>query len=342
MLPRCVVSRQLLHIASTERLTSTVKAYKTIALLLGFVFSLAACQSSSPNPAAEMSDNGAVTFTHPVIPDLTIEFDKKPTTIVTDYYTAAALSVYGIKPAGVFGFSKDESFIKDNVDLDGVPEVGQGGEINLEKLAEIKPDVIIGYGKKDGWSWFKPDVNAKMVKVAPFIPFDFNSQGIDENFKQARAIAEFLGGDVTSEEVKKADEKWETAKEDLKKAAEGKNLSILLTSPLKETVYTAVGFSQSKLFEDAGITVIGPDKPKEGNPWGQVSWEELPNYPADIYAYERNSEINYLESPFWKDSKAVKADQVFEWNARMPYSSQAYGNWLAEVAQKIATFQKLP
>lgn len=57
-----------------------------------------------------------------------------------------------------------------NADIEGIETVGQDAEIDLEKLAELRPDAIIGNGNADGWSWFEDDVNAQLTRVAPFVP----------------------------------------------------------------------------------------------------------------------------------------------------------------------------
>lgn len=315
---------------------------KLAAAALASAFALTGCSSSGDEakPAGgEGGDAGATEFAHPSFDGLTVTLDGKPDTIVMDYYAAGGLADYGLDPAGVFGYVAEGPLDKGHARLDRVPVLGQDADIDMEKVAELKPDVIVGHGGPDGWSWFKEDVNKQLTQVAPFMPLP-QTDDVDSALEQTKQIAEFLGGDVDSDEVKKAEEDWAAAKDELKKALEDSDLKILFTSPTKDVVYTAKDFPMADLFEEAGATVIGPEKPKEGNPWGKVSWEELSQQDADIIFYE-GYDTDALEGvELWKSHPAVKAGQAYPWSSKMADSYSVQAEWLRDAAEKISQAKK--
>ena len=246
----------------------------------------------------------------------------------------SSLHEYGVEPDALFGFDCENLFVMGDIDISGIERIGQDGEIDVEKLAELRPDAIIGQGSAEGWSWFDESVNSQLTRVAPFIPLP-STDSIPEGIDATRDIADFLGGDVDSEAVLQADEDFETAQEELSDALEGKDLSIMLASPTKEMLYTAVGFQQAALLEDAGAEIVGGEPPAEGNPWGQVSWEEASSYPADIILVEGYGEDWSFTADLWEELPAVEADQLGAWGSKGAMTSRAYADWLTEVTALV-------
>ena len=304
------------------------------ALLASAALALTACSSGGADAAPEEDSADAVTFTHLTLDDLEIAFDEQPDTLVLDCCAYSSLHEYGVEPDALFGFDCENLFVMGDIDISGIERIGQDGEIDVEKLAELRPDAIIGQGSAEGWSWFDESVNSQLTRVAPFIPLP-STDSIPEGIDATRDIADFLGGDVDSEAVLQADEDFETAQEELSAALEGKDLSIMLASPTKEMLYTAVGFQQAALLEDAGAEIVGGEPPAEGNPWGQVSWEEASSYPADIILVEGYGEDWSFTADLWEELPAVEADQLGAWGSKGAMTSRAYADWLTEVTALV-------
>ena len=304
------------------------------ALLASAALALTACSSGGADAAPEEDSADAVTFTHLTLDDLEIAFDEQPDTLVLDCCAYSSLHEYGVEPDALFGFDCENPFVMVDIDISGIERVGQDGEIDVEKLAELRPDAIIGQGSAEGWSWFDESVNSQLTRVAPFIPLP-STDSIPEGIDATRDIADFLGGDVDSEAVLQADEDFETAQEELSAALESKDLSIMLASPTKEMLYTAVGFQQAALLEDAGAEIVGGEPPAEGNPWGQVSWEEASSYPADIILVEGYGEDWSFTADLWEELPAVEADQLGAWGSKGAMTSRAYADWLTEVTALV-------
>ena len=320
-----------------------MKKTALVALGAAAAMVLAACSTSdSDNPQEDSTAaNGEqLTLSHPSIEGLNIDFENPPETLVMDCYAYSSLHEYGLEPDALFGFECDNEALMGNADIEGIETVGQDAEIDLEKLAELRPDAIIGNGNADGWSWFDDDVNAQLTRVAPFVPLP--SEGsIDEKIADTREIADFFGADVEAENIVAADEDYEAAKEAFSEAVEGKDYNFLLASPTKEMLYTGVGFAQADLLEELGANIIGPDAPAEGNPWGQVAWEDASTYPADVILVENFDPEAPFAAELWDDLPAVKADQLGTWSSKGALTSRTYADWLQDLADKVETYDKV-
>ena len=320
-----------------------MKKTALVALGAAAAMVLAACSTSdSDNPQEDSTAaNGEqLTLSHPSIEGLNIDFENPPETLVMDCYAYSSLHEYGLEPDALFGFECDNEALMGNADIEGIETVGQDAEIDLEELAELRPDAIIGNGNADGWSWFEDDVNAQLTRVAPFVPLP--SEGsIDEKIADTREIADFFGADVEAENIVAADEDYEAAKEAFSEAVEGKDYNFLLASPTKEMLYTGVGFAQADLLEELGANIVGPDAPAEGNPWGQVAWEDASTYPADVILVENFDPEAPFAAELWDDLPAVKADQLSTWSSKGALTSRTYADWLQDLADKVETYDKV-
>lgn len=56
-----------------------------------------------------------------------------------DCYAYSSLHEYDISPAALFGYGCDDPFAMGDVDRTGIPVVGKDAEIDMEKLAELRP-----------------------------------------------------------------------------------------------------------------------------------------------------------------------------------------------------------
>jgi len=227
-----------------------------------------------------------------------------------------------------------------DADISDIEVVGTDGEIDVEKLAELRPDAIIGQGTADGWQWFDEDVNAQITRVAPFVPLP-GSETIDGRIADTREIADFFGGDVASEAIVQSDEDLEQAKQAFSDAITDSGLNIMLTSPAKEMLYTGVGFAQAEMLEELGATIVGADAPETGNPWGQVAWEDASTYPADILLVEGYSDDFAFSSELWDALPAVQADQLGAWSSKGAMTASTYAAWLNDVAALVSSSTKV-
>lgn len=296
---------------------------------------------SSNTEADDSSDGGgAVTLAHPSIEGLKIDFDKRPSKLVMDCYAYSSLHEYNIEPAALFGYECDSPQIMKGIDVSKIERIGKDGEIDMEKLAEMRPDAVVGSGSEKGWSWFKEEVNEQLKRVAPFIPIP-SGGSVDKNITGMRSIAEFLGADVKADKIVQADKDFDAAKASFSEAVKGKDLNYMLASPTKEVLYTGVGFPQADLLAGLGANIVGAPKPATGNPWGKVAWEESAKYPADVILIESYNPDKIFTSELWDALPALKAQQTGGWYSKGALTSRNYADWLNDVAAKAADAKKV-
>lgn len=115
----------------------------TVLLLL----SLVACGSSDPEPTSAEQQGGAgfpVTVEHLFGPT---KVEKKPERIVTlgggDMEAATALGVVPIAGADWFGYTETRDWVKTALGDRPAPELIQASEPNFEKIAALRPDLIL-------------------------------------------------------------------------------------------------------------------------------------------------------------------------------------------------------
>ena len=323
-----------------------------LAAILAVVASLAltGCSSSSSSsnePAVSSTSSvstgsapDAAVFAHPNIEGLEIEFAKQPENIVMDCYAYSTLNEYGFKPSAIFGYQCDDPTVMDGVDTTGIEQIGTDGEIDLEKLAQLKPDAIVGLGTADGWQWFKEDVNAQLTRVAPFVPLP-SGDTIDEGIANVRELADFLGADLGDTNITQADKDFEAAKKNFTEAVSEKDLTFLLASPTQEMLYTRAGGPHALLLEQLGATLVGPTEGHEGGPWAWIAWEEASQYPADVMLVEQYDEANPFTAELWDALPSVKAGQLYGWNSKGALTSRHYADWLDGLTEKVKTFNKV-
>ncbi|GAA2180501.1 hypothetical protein GCM10009847_18630 [Leucobacter tardus] len=302
------------------------------------VLLLASCAGVSSEDTG--SGDEGVSFTHPSIDGLTVAFESQPQDIVMDCYAYSSLHEYGIEPVALFGYECDNPFVMGDADTSGIEMIGQDGEIDVEKLAEVQPDAIVGQGDANGWTWFDEDVNAQLTRVAPFVPLPADGS-MDERIADTREVAAFFGGDTESEEILQSDEELGEAKDAVSAALAENDRSIMLASPAKEMLYTGVGFAQADLLEELGATIVGPDAPADGNPWGQVAWEDASTYEADLILVEGYSDDFAFSSELWDALPAVEADQLAAWSSKGAMTASTYAAWLTDVADLVSASKQV-
>lgn len=311
-----------------------MKRYALPAVLSVSILALSGCGSSPASSDASDAPADEIVLTHPTEAGLSITFDAQPETLVMDCYAYSSLHEYGVEPVALFGYDCDNPFVMGDIDISDIERVGQDGEIDVEKLAALRPDAILGHGGADGWSWFDDDVNAQLTRVAPFVPVQY-TDSVDAGIAAVRDLAAFFGADVEADHIVAADADYEAAKKTFSAAVAESDLGIMFTSPAKEMLYTAVGFAPSDLLAELGATVIGPDKPESGNPWGQVAWEEASTHPADIILVEGYSDDFAFTAELWQSLPAVSADQLGPWGSKGAMTSSAYAAWLNAMAELV-------
>jgi iron complex transport system substrate-binding protein len=266
---------------------------------------------------------------------LTIKLDKPAERIAADFYSAAGLSQYGIKPVAVFGFGKNESPGK-SFDSKGVKVVGTDNELDLEALAVAEPDIMVAYGneKGDGWTWWDDKVKNQVTDLVDFVPVKLSDQTPDDMFDQYAAIAKALGKDTDTAEITKKRKAYEDARQRIRDIAKKKDsLTVLLASLSSDLNYTSKDSGVAAMLADDGLNLVGAEATDESS-WAEVSWEKMSDYPADVLLV-LDASADYKDNPVYKRLPAVKVGQVGNWDDKRAYTYDGYAKWLNELADLL-------
>lgn len=121
------------------------KPISFLILLVSVAFALVGCVTQKEEPIANPAPTEVESYTIEHAMDLTtIEGKPKRIVVLTNHGTEALL-VLGIKPIGaVQSWTGSPWYDHIDEDMEGVEVVGTESEINLEAIAALKPDLIIG------------------------------------------------------------------------------------------------------------------------------------------------------------------------------------------------------
>lgn len=313
------------------RIARAVLAALTLLVLAACSATAGGVDSADPSTSAEWSyTNG---YGH------TVTLPAPPKVIVTDAYSAASLWPYGIRPAGVFGHGLEKDAPPGELgdaDVTTMTVVGRGNELDIEALAALQPDLIIGYGNgektDDAWTWWDEDVAKKVAAIAPFVGVKFSEQPVVGVIAEYEGLAEALGGDLTSEAVDTARTDFESAQEKVRASMAAKpELTAIAINGTTAIVWTGgPKLAQVALLNELGLKTVGPDD-EDSAWWGEISWEKVPDYPADVVLAYTGSTKAFAEAPVYAKLPAVKAGQVVGWDDKMPFTYAQYAAWLTEV-----------
>lgn len=297
-------------------------------------FALVACQGPQSEGTDQAAPASGFTYSPKDYEGVTIKVDHPVERIAVDFYSAAGLAQYGIKPTAVFGFGQNESPGK-SFDSSGVEVVGTDMELDLEALATTDPDLMIAYGNEagDGWTWWDDKLKGQVAELVPFVPVKLGGTP-DDLFAQYEAIAKALGKGTSSGEIAKQRKAFDDARQRIRDiAADRGQLTVLLANFSAEINYTAKDLGVAKMLSDDGLNLVGPDAGGDSS-WAEVSWEKMPDYPADVLLVH-DASADFEDNPIYTRLPAVTAGQVGTWDDKRAYTYAGYAEWLGDLAEVL-------
>ncbi|RSK55496.1 ABC transporter substrate-binding protein [Bacillus canaveralius] len=301
-----------------------MKGFKHLSAIISLValFLLAACGNTAEEPAAtnEAGNNAeAASYTvEHAMGNTTIEKTPKRVIILTNEGTEALLAL-GVKPVGaVQSWLGDPWYDHIKKDMDGVEVVGVEHEVNLEKIAALKPDLIIGNKLR------QEAVYSQLNAIAPTIFSETLRGDWKENFKlYAKALNQ-------EEKGKKVLNEFDNHVEELKEKLGDKvnrEVSVVRFMAGKSRIYYTDSFS-GVIFEQLGFKraaqqadLFTPDN-KLGNLAIEVGKEVIPQMDGDILFYftyapkgdqaALDTAKEWTNDPLWKNLNAVKSGNAYE------------------------------
>ena len=275
--------------------------------------------------------------------------DGTPKRIIAQGEAAAALISFGIKPVGIYSSDPVETNASlKNLDLTGIEILGETwGEIDVEKAAALKPDLIVSayWPAEKAYGGLENGVQEGSKKVAELADvvgpaMGDSTVGVVEGFEE---LAETLGADLDAPSVAKDKEAFEAARDRFKATVAGKDgLTTMAVSPAEDLLYVAVPEHASELmdFRSWGLDVLIPNDPDKDFPyWENLSWENADKYQPDMVLFDDRtydaSMATAEKQPTWKQIKAVEAGQVVSWPAFWMHTYQDYAEQLDLLSDAI-------
>ncbi|WP_141336438.1 ABC transporter substrate-binding protein [Paenibacillus sp. tmac-D7] len=290
-----------------------------VILMVGLV--LSACGTKPAAPAETNNTAGGKTETatpaaapHKVkhaMGETEVPANPKRVVILTNEGTEALLSL-GIKPVGaVKSFTGNPWYDHIKADMEGVTVLGEEGQPNIELIASLKPDLIIGNKMR------QEKIYEQLKAIAPTV---FSETLRGEWKSNYRLYAETVGKKEEGEKVIAA---FDKRTEEFKAKAGDKlqqKVSVVRFMAGKTRIYLSDTFT-GIIFKQMGIartTVKAKDTFVE-----EITKERLPEADGDIifyFTYEtgddkgNQQEKDWTNDPLWKNLNAVKNGKAYKVN----------------------------
>ncbi|MQM24764.1 ABC transporter substrate-binding protein [Glycomyces albidus] len=320
---------------------------------LGAASVLAAC-TGGDDPAEETdAESGPFSFLDERDQE-NVELEAVPTKVVAFTGLAAALYDYGVEVAAVFG---------PTTLADGAPDLQAGrmpvedltvlgnawGEFDVEKYAELGPELIVSHYYEGFDLWFVPEDRLEEVEsLAPGIGIEVSQPTLDQIIDRHAALAEALGADLGSEENAAGVERFGAAAGAVAAAAAENPLKVLAVGAWPDGLYIAnpPTFNLLAKSVELGVDVVVPENPDQNSYWELLSWENVDKYAADaIFLDTRTGNLTAeqlaAEYPTWAALPAVAAGQVYGWNAEPVYSHIGGAVELERIAEGLTSARAL-
>ncbi|RFA16317.1 hypothetical protein B7R21_02775 [Subtercola boreus] len=335
------------------------RALRRSALILAPVIALAAlsgCASAQTADAGSGSSGAAASgeWTYTDETGKTVTLDHQPQNVASYADYALGLMSYGIDPVAIFGrvdVASDERFA--DYDLSKTAIVGNSyGEIDLEKLAETAPDLIVTgiyptdregtldltgplYGLAD------TEQQTQLEKIAPVVAITVGGKGIDV-INSINRLSESLG--ASADTVAAAKTKYDAAAADLTAAAAENPIEITQMYADADGIYVTktADEPETELYASLGVTFTNKN-PDGYYYWDIYSWEnagQVMNGDVLLVNVEGFQKDDLLAQATFASDPALVAGQIHPWNqAALDYASQA--KHMTELATIIRDTKKL-
>ncbi|MEF3307246.1 ABC transporter substrate-binding protein [Paenibacillus sp. GYB003] len=231
--------------------------------------------------------------------------------ILTNEGTEALLAL-GIKPVGaVKSWVGDPWYDHIKNEMQGVKNVGTESQPNIEEIAALKPDLIIGNKMRI------EKVYDQLSKIAPTVYSAELRGDWKVNFKlYAEAVGKKAEGDKVLADFDKRLADFKTKAGDKLK----QKVSLVRFMPATARIYYNDTFA-GVIFKQAGIA--RPDKQNKDTFADDVTKERIPDMEGDIlfyFTYETGDgkaskmEEDWVKDPLWNNLNVVKNKKAFKVN----------------------------
>lgn len=284
-----------------------MKKFVLALLTLCLTIVLAACGGSEETSDSNESTETETRTVEHAMGTAEVPVEPKRVVVLTNEGTEALLAL-GVKQVGaVKSWNGDPWYPHIESEMTDVTEVGTESEVNLEAIAKLEPDLIIGTKLR------QENIYDKLNAIAPTVMSETLKGDWQENFAlYANALnLEDKGNDVLAD----YEQHVEDTKAELGDAV-NKELSVVRFLPGASRIYFTDSFS-GVILGDVGIKrPASQDRTEFAE---EITMERIPEMDGDHIVYftyggadgSKTAE-EWQSNQLWKDLDAVKAGEVTE------------------------------
>lgn len=291
-------------------------------LMVVAVLALSACgnQTSSSTTASNTTTSETKTSTEAATGTITYQSETGPVEVPANPQRVIALAGYAgnllalnVPLVGVDSWTKaDPNF------ADQLKDVTEVSDENIEKIIELKPDLIIASNDTKNLD--------KLKKLAPVVTYTYNKVDYLTQIEEiAKAVNQADKGAAWVADFKERAQKAGTEI----KAKIGEDATVTVMEGDSKQLYifgNAWGRGTEIIYQAMGLKM--PDKVKEmttKDGYYELSLEVLPEYLGDYVFYSKDPSVDasFQNTDTYKNIPAVKNNHVFEADARGFYFNDA-------------------
>lgn len=269
----------------------------------------------------------------------TITFATPPRRVVAWQAQVPALVELGIEPVGVLAFNPIETnpaFIEAGVDTSSLVAVSQSyGDVDIEQLAALAPDVILTYTLGDEILQGFEDAATQdlAAQIAPLVALDSGAD-VMTGIARMEEFAELLGADLDSPDNTAAAAEFDQAVADLQRVIDDKpGLTVAFGGGSPDNglfIAPIASYPELQFYESLGLDVL--DGPQDA----VVSWELVEDVDADVFLIDdrgTQADLDAIDDiATWNIIPAIEAGQYsLTWRFLLSYSRADYARTIARM-----------
>lgn len=287
------------------------KKFIGLILMLVTFLALTGCGTSTSSGSADSTKTPETRVVKHIMGETTVPASPKRIVVLTNEGTEAVLAL-GIKPVGaVKSWNGDPWYAHIKDDMEGVQVVGEESQPNLEAIAALKPDLILGNKMR------QEKVYTQLSAIAPTVFTETLRGEWKSNFT---VYADALN---KTTEGQKVIGDFDKRIEDFKQQAGDKlstQVSIVRFMPGKTRIYYSQTFSGIILNQ---IGFARPQSQQKDAFADDVTKERIPEMDGDILFYftwetgkgdASKAEQEWTNDPLWKNLNVVKNNKAYKVN----------------------------
>ncbi|MEI3611519.1 ABC transporter substrate-binding protein [Pseudogracilibacillus sp. SO30301A] len=322
---------------------------KVIALSLVLLVGLTGCMEKNDESSEKSNDNeNAKTQIELEGVIGTSSFDKpKEKVVALEWSIVEELLISGVQPVGIADIEGFEKWVKIDAKLDNtVADVGNRVEPNIEVIAKLQPDVIIGMK-------YQEEILSELEKIAPVVLYDnLDPSAVEDQYaytlKTLRDTARIVGkGDDVETEISNFENKLNETKDNIEQLDLNSNEFVFTQAYSVNQAPTFRIFTTnsavSHVLEKIGLKNKVLDDPQATSGFIESNVEGLVKYQDALFIHTVQEDDplfdNLKDNVAWNGLQFVKNNDIYGigggvWTFGSIYSMETLINHVTNVIEK--------